>query len=163
MTPFWLNLLRAHNRNGGYGLTFPFIAGAYNLCSSNNEISLSHVQIIITSIACEAPDDSYIVFKECDRLLQPVFAVASSYYKPSDIYTKIENPGSHTCSLFVAPVTFSEENASINSFSNHLYELYKNELTNSLFSYSNNNFKEFNEKDHQKIFLAKALVDDEET
>ena len=161
MTPFWLKLLKAHNKKGGYGLTLPFIAGAYKQNDGRNEVQLNDIKTIIASMASETPEESYIIFKECDRLLQPVFAEAYRFYKPSDVYTKIYNTNNDVCSLFVAPVTFASPGASIDSFSNYLFELYKTELINNNFSYSNGGFTKFNDSDYDKILLAKTLEDDE--
>lgn len=160
MTPFWLQLLRAHNKQGGYGLTFPFIVGAYLHNDGHKLVDLDKIKNIVTSIAIETPDESYVTFKECDRLRHPVFAESHRRHKISDIYIQIKSPDSDECSLFVPPVIFNSENATIGGFSKHFYQKYNKELLNNNFSYFNGSFNKFNDQDYEKISLAKALDDE---
>ena len=166
MLPFWLKLLRAHNKNRGYGLTLPFLIGATRTpvesVLADKEKNIAGVKQLLASIRDETPDTSHISLTVCDRLQQPVFAESSSYYKPSDLYARIRKTGSEECFLYVVPNILSQDNNNIESLTEMLWRLNGEAISNGLFSFSNGAFTKYAERDFSLIAGAKQINDGEE-
>lgn len=166
MLPFWLKLLRAHNKNGGYGLTLPFLIGAtrepVGSVLADKEENIAGVKQLLASIRDETPDTSYISLTVCDRLHQPVFAESSSYHKPSDIYARIRKKGSEECFLYVVPNILPQEKNNIENLTEILWRLNGEAISNGLFSFSNGAFTKYSDRDFSLIASASRINDDEE-
>ncbi len=162
MIPLWLKLIRAHNGEGGYGLAFPFIAGAYQVVGECDEITLDVINSIMASIASETPDESYISVTVCDRLNNPVFAESSSFYKPPCTFTKIPYQGKVDCKLFISSSVLDNSSGSVEKFSEYIWNRYHSELSEGRFSFRNGQFTTFSNSERELISNACSFKENED-
>jgi hypothetical protein len=166
MIQFWLKLLRAHNKNRGYGLTLPFLVGALRIPIGSVVVdekqNIDDVKNLLLSMRDNTPDTSYVSVTECDRLHQPVFAESSSYYTPPDVYTRIATLNSGKCFLYVAPNILPNEKQSVEELLDKLWKINGDSILRGTFSFSNGGFTKFSGKDYALIDSANLIGDDEE-
>jgi hypothetical protein len=166
MIPFWLKLLRAHNKNRGYGLTLPFLIGAMRTPVGSvvvdKEQNMADVEQLFESIRDNTPDTSYISLTVCDRLHQPVFAESSSYFTPPELHARIPKLDGEECFLYVAPIILPQEKNRIEDLLEVLWKVSGDAILEGAFSFSNGAFVKYSDKDFALISSAKHIQENEE-
>ncbi|WP_321529262.1 hypothetical protein [Sedimenticola selenatireducens] len=158
--PLWFKLLE-ENRKARYGLTLPFLFGAYLRQGVETDISEQAVEKLVASIAEEAPDGVSVTLRVCDRLEEPVFTSVHAPYKPSQLLTKVPGRDGAICTLYVEPKVMTEKPGSIAELAEVFWSRYQTELQEERFSYSQGRFVQFAPEDHALIDRAASREDEE--
>jgi hypothetical protein len=165
MIPFWLKLLRANNKNRGYGLTLPFLIGAMRTPVGSvvvgKEQNMADAEHLLESIRDNTPNTSYISLTVCDRLHQPVFAECSIYFMPPDLHARIPKMDSEGCFLYVAPNILSQGENRIEDLLETLWKVNGDAILEGAFSFSNGAFAKYSDKDFALISSAEHIQENE--
>lgn len=169
MLPLWLKLLRAHDKNRGYGLALPFLLGATRIpvgsvvVDNEQNQNIADIKRLLVSMRDETPVTSYISLTICDRLRQPVFRENSIYFKPSDLYARIPKMDSKDCLLYVASSILGQGNSNIEKLSDALWKLNGDAILRGAFSFSNGGFTKYSDEEFSLILSVSQAYDDDET
>lgn len=160
MTPFWLKLIRAHNRNGGLGLTLPFLIGA---CRSpigqalgSEEQDKQDTVRLLSSIRDETPDSIKISLMICPRIHQPVF---SEYYWPAQTAWDAEISRSPEVrpSLSVSPEILPKSKNTVDDLIAVLWPRHREVIAKGYFSYCDGQYAPFSDQDLELIAEANKV------
>jgi hypothetical protein len=163
MIPFWLKLIRTHNKNGGHGLTLPFLVGALRnpvgTIIEDEKENIKDALSLLVSIRDETPDTSYISLTVCPGLQQPVFHEGLN--TPLDTtLTKVPKLDNIECCLYVSASILPNGKQSVEDLMDSLWQVSSAEIVGGKFSFANGNFMNFTDKDYQLIKDAHTIEDE---